>query len=1664
MTDIPELSGPNEEAKKDPSVVDIQKTPIKSDNDVVGGVNLGAIDKVDLDAEKFDEMVQTGVTEALKFTPTTNKNSSIKTAVAKLRQIVVTGASPYLTARETIARQLEPIILRQDASIKSHAARRSAVTSLILERSVNAGFDNLSAIGNDTLLTSRDLLRFQTDVSTRFMRQSLILGYHQLYSTKNLITLTKAFAEMVENKLEAIKINTKLPDTVKIGFLRRLRDATVSEGFRSAGRAIGRGAVSLFKDKIVPSVSEYLEKDTPSNLNIKDRFKDTILQAVDFLRKSKIGNTVVDTVTKSKDKVAPIISPFVSQFSGHIRDHLEKHNIIEKLSPEFLWSKSEAHRKKLSGFLRSFTKNHQTQDPLDSFSSSEDAVSTEGSRAPTSSAHEPKSHHVGLTRKDIQDLVTTRLDNIYTLLDQRLDKSVRANSFEDHLRHQKGSVGLSTPGQQSRENGGKSGGVAGAVSSLLGLGKSETHDGGGESGVLGAAENVAESVVGGAIANRVLRAGNAGLRVLRSGASSIGKAALGLFKKVAPGAAGVAGATAVAKDAATVATGVGATSAAASSTAAKVAEQTVATGVGATGAAASSTAAKVAEQTVATGVGATSAAASSTAAKVAEQTVAAETAATLGADVAEKTGALSASKIAGKFIAKKIPIIGAALGTYFAIGRALRGDFTGAAAEMGAGLLSTVPGWGTAGSIAIESALLARDLSRQAESKSKNETLFNARMSVYGVNRSNVRIIQDLETRVYEIHSKSKPKIETSELRGIAKNFGFDSQNKQALSYFYDWFSKRFVTAFNIYNVILERHKYTFETETNITDEDVKKILEEFKRATSTLVDQCKDLVPTLDMFLKTRPVSKEQNVTNETSRPSPDKPPTPLVSPSPDKPPTPLVIQPTPTTTSSVVTPPVQYTFPVSTQTHTDTPETMKSNTIISPGTYNSSLQRTPSYTSNPPALSSRSIMAGGSITPLPTASPVTHVADTGVIKFTPGKREVPGSPDQGQQSGDPLSQLPKGVVGSGQCVALVQRAAGIGHTSTWQQGESVVGNPNIKPGTAIAIFDNGAYDPNHRGNSHTAIYLGPSTKYPGGIRVYDQWSGQEAHERDIRPTSNSRVDSANNYSIIKTNDQPTGVIAKAYSNQTSGGTSGITSSSIPGDNTKAPRSPGSQQASGQTFVPTTSAPTTVAGQAPGSPGSQQASGQTFVPTTSAPTTVARQVGVGYKKQIDGQTWDQKSPTIMYNLMKDFGFTKEQAAGVVGNLGHECGGLTEMQEKNPVGGGRGGLGWAQWTGPRRVAYENYCKQNNLDTYSDAANYGFLKQELQTTQKGAVEAVRQTNSTAGAMMAFEKKYEAAGIKHYESRQKFADAALRVFETAPPVPVTGPGATATGNDNTPPTDDSQNKSPGSPPAGTQGPAVTTPQPPVTAPGSPPQPPVTTPDTSATAPGSPPQPPVTAPGSPPQPPVTTPSPVVKTSGLQVASIPTPSPQQDTTSPNTGPASQPQTPDVNSKTEPSPSPVTSPPPQTNSTLNVGPTPSNVVSFSTPTSLQNTQTGPVQNVINPIKAAATTTQDRPQTPNIPPPVVQSNPNDMKSVVASITQSMVRVHQSVQELHETMKTAHGPDGILAGMSNALSTATNGQTSSIFSPIINQVQAPNKKSDDDDGLDVSKKRERRYAG
>lgn len=145
--------------------------------------------------------------------------------------------------------------------------------------------------------------------------------------------------------------------------------------------------------------------------------------------------------------------------------------------------------------------------------------------------------------------------------------------------------------------------------------------------------------------------------------------------------------------------------------------------------------------------------------------------------------------------------------------------------------------------------------------------------------------------------------------------------------------------------------------------------------------------------------------------------------------------------------------------------------------------------------------------------------------------------------------------------------------------------------------------------------------------------------------------------------------------------------------------------------------------------------------------------------------TWAERGGWVVRALSRDLAITPEQAAGIVGNLGFESAGFTTLQEIQPIG-GRGGYGWAQWTGPRRRAFEAWAEANDLDDVSsDEANYGYLCYELRGAYKSTIAALRKCNTVDAATWSVGQTYERPGgttatnLPGFAGRLKYAREAL-----------------------------------------------------------------------------------------------------------------------------------------------------------------------------------------------------------------------------------------------------------------------------------------------------------------
>ncbi len=109
--------------------------------------------------------------------------------------------------------------------------------------------------------------------------------------------------------------------------------------------------------------------------------------------------------------------------------------------------------------------------------------------------------------------------------------------------------------------------------------------------------------------------------------------------------------------------------------------------------------------------------------------------------------------------------------------------------------------------------------------------------------------------------------------------------------------------------------------------------------------------------------------------------------------------------------------------------------------------------------------------------------------------------------------------LVGTGQCVALVQAASGAPLTSFWRKGPKIKpGSKKIPSGTAIATFNSKDLYANQATGNHAAIFVSVDAN---GIVVVDQWASLKAPARrtlKFRGGKGSASNDGDQFSVIVT------------------------------------------------------------------------------------------------------------------------------------------------------------------------------------------------------------------------------------------------------------------------------------------------------------------------------------------------------------------------------------------------------------------------------------------------------------------------------------------------------------------------------------------------------------------
>lgn len=140
---------------------------------------------------------------------------------------------------------------------------------------------------------------------------------------------------------------------------------------------------------------------------------------------------------------------------------------------------------------------------------------------------------------------------------------------------------------------------------------------------------------------------------------------------------------------------------------------------------------------------------------------------------------------------------------------------------------------------------------------------------------------------------------------------------------------------------------------------------------------------------------------------------------------------------------------------------------------------------------------------------------------------------------------------------------------------------------------------------------------------------------------------------------------------------------------------------------------------------------------TTKQPVTQVQVVGVKGEYTTPGE-----NENIVWTFLTNNGFTRFQAAGIMGNLMQE-----HHFETSDVA---GGMGIAQWTAERRARLLSYSHPENIYTQLQ-----FLLDELNGPYANVGNAIRGTSTVEGAVYTFQNQFERCGVCMSGQRLQYA---------------------------------------------------------------------------------------------------------------------------------------------------------------------------------------------------------------------------------------------------------------------------------------------------------------------
>jgi hypothetical protein len=168
------------------------------------------------------------------------------------------------------------------------------------------------------------------------------------------------------------------------------------------------------------------------------------------------------------------------------------------------------------------------------------------------------------------------------------------------------------------------------------------------------------------------------------------------------------------------------------------------------------------------------------------------------------------------------------------------------------------------------------------------------------------------------------------------------------------------------------------------------------------------------------------------------------------------------------------------------------------------------------------------------------------------------------------------------------------------------------------------------------------------------------------------------------------------------------------------------------------------------------------------------------FRKEVIGSDPGTNRASTALDFFQQKGWTKEQAAGIVGNLMAESRLGTQARNKGDGTDGSDSIGVAQWNGARAAALKQFAAANGTDWHDFNTQLAFVHHELETSEGAAGAALRNAKTVDDATAAIAGYERPAGWSAENPRGSHNFSGRLAFATQAAGGSLNPGALREGN--------------------------------------------------------------------------------------------------------------------------------------------------------------------------------------------------------------------------------------------------------------------------------------------